>query len=75
MPEEDIPSMLRMIEEKIASSGIKVEYRGVLVRLRSMLEEDLQAAYDQPLSPPVDQMPGSTAPKVSSGLPHSPLDN
>ncbi len=44
MPPEDIPSMIWMIEEKIASSEIEVEHRDVLVRLRSMLEEDVQQA-------------------------------
>ena len=41
MPDEDIPSMLRMIEEKIAASEIKVEHRHALIRLRDILERDL----------------------------------
>jgi hypothetical protein len=42
MPEEDIPSMLQMIEAKIASSEIEVHHRDVLIRLKSLLEEDLE---------------------------------
>ena len=41
MPEEDIPTMLQMIEERIASSEIKVRHRDTLIRLRSMLADDL----------------------------------
>jgi hypothetical protein len=46
MPEGDIPSMLQMIEAKIASSEIEVPQRDCLVRLRHILEEDLQAMQD-----------------------------
>jgi hypothetical protein len=42
MPEEDIPSMLQMIEAKIASSEIEVHQRDVLIRLKSLLEDDLE---------------------------------
>ena len=48
MPEEDIPSMLRMIEEKIASSEIEVDHRHALIRLRDMLEGDLHRVRIQP---------------------------
>ncbi len=41
MPEEDIRSMLRMIEEKIASSEIELQHRHALIRLRDILDEDL----------------------------------
>ncbi len=41
MPEEDIPSMLQMIEAKITSSEIEVQHRDTLIRLRDILEEDL----------------------------------
>jgi hypothetical protein len=40
---EDIPTMLQMMEAKIASSEIQVQHRDPLVRLRSILEEDLSA--------------------------------
>jgi hypothetical protein len=46
MPEGDIPSMLQIIEAKIASSEIEVPQRDSLVRLRHILEEDLQAMQD-----------------------------
>ena len=41
MPEEDIPTMLQMIEERIASSEIEVHHRDTLIRLRSILADDL----------------------------------
>ena len=41
MPEEDARSMLRLIEERIRSSNIRVEHRDVLIRLRAMIEDDL----------------------------------
>ena len=41
MPEEDARSMLRLIEERIRSSVIRVESRGMLIRLRAMIEDDL----------------------------------
>ncbi len=46
MPEEDARSMLAMIEEGIRSSGIQVEHRDVLIRLREMIEGDLAAFPD-----------------------------
>jgi hypothetical protein len=41
MPEEDIPTILQMIAERIASSEIEVHHRNTLIRLRSMLADDL----------------------------------
>jgi hypothetical protein len=41
MPEEDIASMLQLIEERIASSEIEVRHRDTLIRFRSMLADDL----------------------------------
>ncbi len=41
MPEDDARSMLQQIEERIRLSGIAVEHRDVLIRLRSLIEEDL----------------------------------
>jgi hypothetical protein len=41
MPEEDITSMLQMIEERIASSEIEVRHRDILIWLRSLLADDL----------------------------------
>jgi hypothetical protein len=54
MPREDIPSMLQMIEAKIASSEIEFQHRSALIRLRAILEEDLE-----------DQT-GNPAPQVSA---------
>jgi hypothetical protein len=42
MLQEDIPSMLQMIEEKITSSEIEVHHRDALVRLKHILEEDME---------------------------------
>ena len=42
MPRGDIPSMLQMIEAKIASSEIELQHRSALIRLRAIVEEDLQ---------------------------------
>ena len=41
MPEEDARSMLGLIAERIKSSGIQVQHRDVLIRLRAMIEDDL----------------------------------
>ena len=41
MPEDEARSMLQLIEERIRSSEVEVEHRDVLIRLRSMLEDDL----------------------------------
>jgi hypothetical protein len=41
MPEADILSLLRLIDERIASSQIEVRHRNTLIRLRDILEDDL----------------------------------
>jgi hypothetical protein len=41
MPEADMLSMLRMIEEKIQSPEIDMRHRDTLIRLREILENDL----------------------------------
>jgi hypothetical protein len=51
MPEEDIPSMLQMIDERIASPRVEVRHRDILIRLRSLLEDDLQPARKMPSRP------------------------
>ena len=43
MPDEGTRSMLTIIEERIRSSGIRVEHRDMLIRLRTMIEDDLTA--------------------------------
>ena len=75
MPEEDIPSMLQMIEAKIASSEIEVHHRDTLIRLRDILEEDLQASKSHPLASEMGGQPAIGSPDVESDPPSSSLDN
>src|SRR3954464_8594981 len=42
MPDEDARSMLMMIEERREASGIQIEHRDALIRLRAMSEDDLR---------------------------------
>ena len=48
MPEEDARSMVIMIEERIRSSDIRVEHRDALIRLLTMIEDDLGAVERHP---------------------------
>jgi hypothetical protein len=41
MPEEDARTLLAEIEEKVRSSEIQVADKDTLIRLRSLLEQDL----------------------------------
>jgi hypothetical protein len=41
MPKSDMLSMLRLIDEKIRSPEIDVQHQDVLIRLREILENDL----------------------------------
>jgi hypothetical protein len=41
MPEADMLSMLRLIDEKICSTEIETRHRDALIRLREILENDL----------------------------------
>ena len=41
MPEADILSLLRLIDERVCSPKIEVRHRDTLIRLRDMLEDDL----------------------------------
>jgi hypothetical protein len=43
MPAEEARTFLQQIQQKIASSDIEVAHRDVLIRLRSIIEEDLEA--------------------------------
>jgi hypothetical protein len=43
MPVEDARSMIREIEERIKASNIEVRHRDALIRLRAIIEEDLEA--------------------------------
>jgi hypothetical protein len=42
MLEQDSRCLLSMIEERIWSSDIEVRHRDALIRLRAMIEEDLE---------------------------------
>jgi len=44
MPEDEARTMLRLIEDRVRSSDIEVRHRDVLIRLRVMIEEDLDPA-------------------------------
>ena len=47
MPAEEARTFLQQIQEKIASSDIEVPHRDVLIRLRSIIEEDLEAEFER----------------------------
>ena len=42
IPADEARTLLRQIQRKIASSDIEVAHRDVLIRLRSIIEEDLE---------------------------------
>jgi hypothetical protein len=43
MPETDMLSMLSLIEERVSSPEIEDRHRDILIRLRTILENDLNA--------------------------------
>jgi hypothetical protein len=43
MPEADMLSMLKLIDERIRSPEINVRHRDALIRLRDILEQDLNS--------------------------------
>jgi hypothetical protein len=43
IPVEEARTFLQQLQQKIASSEIEVAHRDVLIRLRSIIEEDLEA--------------------------------
>src|SRR5215213_7465248 len=43
MPVQEARTFLQQLQQKIASSEIEVAHRDVLIRLRSIIEEDLEA--------------------------------
>ena len=54
MPADEARTFLEHLQQKIASSEIEVQHRDVLIRLRSMIEEDLASstkAIDERLKP------------------------
>jgi hypothetical protein len=58
VPNEEIPTLLQQIEAKIASSGINLQQRDTLIRLRFMLEEDLSEAEQR------EKLPGQVSPSA-----------
>ncbi|MBL0404257.1 hypothetical protein JKG68_09785 [Microvirga aerilata] len=49
MPEADIISLLRLIHGRVSSPKIEVRHRDTLIRLRDMLEDDLNRHRDNGL--------------------------
>ena len=44
MPADEARTFLEQLQQNIASSEIEVQHRDVLIRLRSMIEEDLASS-------------------------------
>jgi hypothetical protein len=57
MPEADIVSLLRRIDERVSSPKIDVRHRDALIRLRDILESDLRIYRSDEL--PKQQQPQS----------------
>ena len=58
MPAEEARTFLQQIQEKIASSDIEVPHRDVLIRLRSIIEEDLEAEFECSVGSRQEDQPG-----------------
>jgi hypothetical protein len=54
MPEADILSLLRLIDERVSSPKTEVRHRDTLIRLRDILEDDLRTYRldELPIEPP-----------------------
>jgi hypothetical protein len=63
VPDEEITPLLQQIEAKIASSEINLQHRDTLLRLRSMLEEDLSEAKHRLLIADQEHRSGHISPK------------
>ena len=59
MPAEEARTFLQQIQEKIASSDIEVPHRDVLIRLRSIIEEDLEAEFERSVASLQEDQPAS----------------
>ena len=59
MPAEEARTFLQQIQEKIASSDIEVPHRDVLIRLRSIIEEDLEAEFERSVGNRQEDQPAS----------------
>ncbi len=53
MPEADMLSMLRLIEERVRSPEINVRHHDALIRLRDILEQDLNS---NQIDPSLDEL-------------------
>ena len=53
MPVEEARTFLQQLQEKIAFSDIEVAHRDALIRLRSIIEEDLEAEGEQRIQPSI----------------------
>jgi len=56
MPEDEARSFLQQIEDRIRSSRIESHHRDVLIRLRALIEEDLDSGEGVPLQAVSDQI-------------------
>jgi hypothetical protein len=56
MPEADILSLLRLIDERVSSPKIEVRHRDTLIRLRDILENDLRISR-------LDELPNEPQPQ------------
>jgi hypothetical protein len=59
MPAEEARPFLQQIQEKIASSDIEVPHRDVLIRLRSIIEDDLEAEFERSAESRQEDQPAS----------------
>ena len=59
MPAEEARTFIQQIQEKIASSDIEVPHRDVLIRLRSIIGEDLEAEFERSVGSRQEDQPGS----------------
>jgi hypothetical protein len=75
MPVEEARTFLQRVPEKIASSDIEVAHRDVLIRLRSIIEEDLEAGATPTPDYSVSDSDRSNddASRASPGTEHSPV--
>ena len=59
MPAEEARTSLQQIQDKIASSDIEPPHRDVLIRLRSIIEEDLEAEFERSVESRQEDQPAS----------------
>jgi len=56
MPQDEARSLLQHLEDRIKASEIEVGHRDVLIRLRALIEEDLEPADGSPARAASDQI-------------------